>query len=155
MEGRVLVNDLLAQVGSLSGNTFALNEAGVCELLFEELELVISVPQESEEIYLYASIGSIPTKDKEALFIKLLANNFLRQETKGSFFGVDEDSSKIMLICTHGINALDFPTFEQFLQNFIDTSLQWRTRLSSPETQTKNSAEVRSDDLIKNLKYRI
>ncbi len=144
MDSRTAINDLLSQIGTPI--KFSLNEEGFCDLAYEELDLVISVPEGSDLVHLYGFI--LP--EKPELFEKLLKINLLRIDTKGAFFALNEREKYIVLVQTQPVEGLNFSQFETLLQNFIETSLNWQNKLTQ-----KEPIKTKRDEILENLKYKI
>lgn len=151
MDNRTTINDLLAQVGAIAKLLLSLNSDGVCNLSYQELDLAISVPEESDQVQFFAFLLPIPDQGKKELFEKLLQGNLLRQETRGAFFALSQAEEQLVLVATSLIEGLTFEKFERQLVDFIESALYWKSELVKGDKK-----EIKQKDgLLENLKYRI
>lgn len=117
-----------AQAEGLSG--LRLDARGLAGLKVDDaLEVEIEVPGQAPLVYLRAGLAALPHRGREACLARLLARNFLLDESAGAAFGIDPDRDWVTLSLCQPIACLDAMDFANLLRNFIGTALQWQERL--------------------------
>lgn len=104
---------------------FRLNEATAIEI--RDLDPGIS---------LHAKIGPCPEIKKEELFIFLMRGNLLGQGTGGARIGLDADEKSLTL--SIGLPyELDYKSFRESVEEFVNYLTYWRDELEKFEKQEK------------------
>ena len=123
---------MLEEVGARTGvSGLRLDDSGLCGLSYsDDLEVVLECPEGSPVLYLYAPLVSLPDRDAEELFRKILKANFLGLETGGASFAIHDRYNSIMLCHREVIDRMeDNYALEKLLSNFIAMASQWQKKL--------------------------
>lgn len=86
--------------------------------------------------YLSATIGPMPTKDKEEFLLKLMKANFLGQGTGGGVLGLKEDESFLTLSLSLPYE-MDYKTFKENVEEFINYLEYWKNETIRHETEAQ------------------
>ncbi|MEI7783601.1 MAG: type III secretion system chaperone [Betaproteobacteria bacterium] len=126
------VNHWLADFAQAEGMVgLQLDERGLIGLQVDNaLEIEIEVPGEQGLLYLRAALMPVPAQDRESLYARLLACNFLLQDCNGAAFAIDAERALLALSLCQPVSKLDGLDFANLLRNFIDVALRWQAQLT-------------------------
>ena len=128
-----MINPLFHDFGKTLGiDTLTLDENGCCCLLFDDIVVNFEATPESEQLFLYTRLGSIPDKDKEAFFAALLEGNYFYRTTGGATLGVDQKSNSVVMAYQTFYTHLDVRRFSQIVENFVNIASFWLKKLQQP-----------------------
>jgi len=123
-EYRKSVDSFLAEISSAVGKNIRLNDQGICAFTYEQLTIVIEVPESVGSFFIYTSLANMAqAKNGSSLMEKCLRLNYLQQETRGGCLSLDPINNEVMFSYTDRINEINSTDFRNILENFIDTSL--------------------------------
>jgi len=123
-EYRKSVDSFLAEISAAVGKNIRLNDQGICAFTYEQLTIVIEVPESVGSFFIYTSLANmVQAKNAEGLMEKCLRLNYLQQETRGGCLSLDPINNEVMFSYTDRINEINSTDFRNILENFIDTSL--------------------------------
>jgi hypothetical protein len=114
----------LQLAGTRIGSKLFLDKNGLCVLRKEngQREYVVELPKNSEVVYLYSPICTVPYGCSEEFFEKVLELNLCGITYNQATFGLDAKTQNIVLSYTRSMEALDEVAFANILSNFIKTA---------------------------------
>ncbi len=123
--------ELVGEVARAIGlETLVPDEAGVCSLVSEELDLAIRNCPEVGMVLLTAPFAAIEADDPPDVFRKLLAENHLFAGTRGATISVDEEAGTFVLARYFALDTLTGDAFLGRLTGFFETALGLQRRLA-------------------------
>lgn len=124
---------LLSELGQNVGlKELAPDEDHYCCLGFDEKIIVhMQYNVENSLVMLFAQLGSVDADKESNIYPKLLKANLFWQGTAGGTIGVDDESREIILSYQFPLSVLDFPKFQEILENFVNTSELWINTLEA------------------------
>ncbi|MDR0742387.1 MAG: CesT family type III secretion system chaperone [Puniceicoccales bacterium] len=114
----------LQLAGTRIGSKLFLDKNGLCVLRKEngQREYVVELPKNSEVVYLYSPICTVPYGCSEEFFEKVLELNLCGITYNQATFGLDAKTQNIVLSYTRSMEALDEVAFANILSNFMKTA---------------------------------
>ena len=123
-ENRKVIDSFLAEIGASVGKNIRLNDQGISAFTYEDLTIVIEVPETIPSFFVYTKLTSLAqSKDEHALMKKLLQLNYLQQETRGGCISLDPMNDEVMFSYSDRVGEVAATDFRNILENFIDTAL--------------------------------
>lgn len=122
--------EILQAFGRAVGlDDLAFDDGGHCALAIDD-KTVINIEHDAphDRLLLYSLIGT-PEGDLSAAYGEVLRANYLGIETRGPTFGLRPEDGALVLSQFLPLAALDLPTFEAALQNFVGVAEDWTGRL--------------------------
>ncbi len=140
-EFRKSVDSFLAEISAAVGKNIRLNDQGICAFTYEQLTIVIEVPESVGSFFIYTSLLNMnQVKNVTGLMEKSLRLNYLQQETRGGCLSLDPINNEVMFSYTDRIAEINSTDFRNILENFIDTSLNLHTELGKIASGEDESA---------------
>ncbi len=137
-QNRATIDSYLAEIGASVGKNIRLNDQGISAFTYEELTIVIEVPETIPSFFVYTKLGSLgqlSTTDQTVTYMKkLLQLNYLQQETRGGCLSLDPMNDEVMFSYSDRVAEITSTDFRNILENFIDTALTLSKALSSLES---------------------
>jgi hypothetical protein len=153
MDAYDITNDLLKQLSAAAGQSFELDDSGMCVLSYKQQTLVLYARKEAPSLWLYAPVLKL-RPDSAAPYEKLLQLNFVDGDLGGASFAIDAPNDEVVLGIQTPCKDLDYPSFEALVENLILSGIQWSDTLSNDETKPKPKDEG-DDHLLSQLRYKI
>ena len=123
-ENRKIIDSYLAEIGASVGKNIRLNDQGISAFTYEDLTIVIEVPETIPSFFVYTKLTSLgQSKNENALMKKLLQLNYLQQETRGGCISLDPMNDEVMFSYSDRVAEVQATDFRNILENFIDTAL--------------------------------
>lgn len=123
-DNRKVIDSFLAEIGASVGKNIRLNEQGISAFTYEDLTIVIEVPETIPSFFVYTKLTSLAqSKDEHGLMKKLLQLNYLQQETRGGCISLDPMNDEVMFSYSDRVTEVAGTDFRNILENFIDTAL--------------------------------
>jgi len=138
------IPDALNELGSLLNlPELALNDEGVCRLVFDEdLTLDFESMADGRMLHLSTAITTLDTENQnESFFQTLLHANLLGLATGGAHFSVNEASDEVLLERTLKMDQHDATGFCSAVESFVNHLEGWKERLSSLESQPPDASK--------------
>ena len=126
------IADALNELGSRIGlPALAVNDAGLCRVLFDEaLAVDFEVMDEGRTLHLSSAVLPFaPETQGEDFLARLLQASFLGVSTGGAHFSASED--EILFERSLDILCMDFTSFFQSIENFVNHLYGWRDKLAT------------------------
>jgi hypothetical protein len=109
---------------------FTLDDSGRCFLQRDnETGVVVYVPEEGEEVFLYSDLMRIPDNSPSKFYEQLLTLNAQTSRTGGASITFESSSNQLLAIFAQPLKALDSQTFQNILQNLPRTVESLRSQL--------------------------
>lgn len=123
-EYRAAIDRYLEQISRAVGKNIRLNESGICAFAYEQLTIVVEVPEALESFFVYSQMDFDPAKRTEMLQ-KAMELNYLQQETRGGCLSCEKSNggNNLFFSYTDRVEDVDSTDFRNILENFIDTAL--------------------------------
>lgn len=156
MNSRSKVDTWLIAVGESVGKRFKLNDSGIFVAENQEkCEFVIEVPgDDSQILYFYSPIVSVPETNKEKFFEKMLVLNLFGTHTRYCTLSLDSAYNKITLHTVQSIDDLDATSFFNVFNNFIEASNELRREINEfLSTFGENKLSDRTDAPTNNMRF--
>jgi hypothetical protein len=112
---------------------------GHCMLSVDAFDVHIDHVPETDSVFVYSRIGSMPEDPPVELLSRLLQANFFVRETAGCTIGVDSFSDSIALFVRWSIKELEDGGFEERLLDFFEATDLWVRRI---DAWTKSDVQV-------------
>lgn len=110
------------------------NEEGVIALGFTrdsaQYEASIEKTEDDATITLYAKVGALPQKNREACMKAMLEANLFTYDLNGATLGIDKVTDEIYLSRVFSLESTDFDAFYKDFENFIEVEVTWIKRLN-------------------------
>lgn len=133
-----VADQLVAQLGEDLGlRDWRFDADRVCGFeTTDSQSIFLDHPPGSAILFLRAPIGEFAQFQGE-LAVELLAKQHLGIETGGAFFGLAGQPPDLTLELNFRVSleSIDFLTFSNVIQNFVDQALQWRGVLGESSDQ--------------------
>lgn len=144
-DNRKVIDSFLAEIGASVGKNIRLNEQGISAFTYEDLTIVIEVPETIPSFFVYTKLTSLAqSKDEHALMKKLLQLNYLQQETRGGCISLDPMNDEVMFSYSDRVTEVAATDFRNILENFIDTALTLVKAVDSVENSASASSNKAS-----------
>ncbi|MDR2776792.1 MAG: CesT family type III secretion system chaperone [Puniceicoccales bacterium] len=119
-----VLDHYLQLAGTRMGSKLFLDKNGLCVLRQENgrREYVVELPKNSEVVYFYSPICTVPYGCSEEFFEKVLELNFCGITYNQATFGLDAKTQNVVLSYARSMEALDEIAFANILSNFIKTA---------------------------------
>ena len=136
------IDALLERFGNDTGlGRLALDGAGACTFLVDEMKVSFMHVAEGSRLLLFAEVGELPEAGDHGMLLAALRANYLFRGTSGATLAVRPDSPVLFLNQSLGLDGLSYEDFVQALGDFTTTLAEWRRLLadyrpdaSAPET---------------------
>lgn len=146
-EFRKSVDSFLAEISAAVGKNIRLNDQGICAFTYEQLTIVIEVPESVGSFFIYTSLVNMnQVKNSGGLMEKCLRLNYLQQETRGGCLSLDPINNEVMFSYTDRITEINSTDFRNILENFIDTSLSLHTELEKIANESSGDESGQGPD---------
>ena len=141
------IDALLERFGNDTGlGRLALDGAGACTFLVDEMKVSFMHVAEGSRLLLFAEVGELPAAGDSGMLLAALRANYLFRGTSGATLAVRPDSPVLFLNQSLGLDGLSYEDFVQALGDFTTTLAEWRRLLadyrpdaSAPETAVAES----------------
>lgn len=136
---RKKVDNFLSDISESFGTDLHLNRHGMVSFKYEEFTVCLEVPESNGSFFLYTSelVSNLTSESKD----KLLALNYLQQETRGGCLSVQKTpfGSEILFSYMDRVFELSAQDFQNILENFIDTTTKLRKQILPDNDESDNS----------------
>ena len=135
------IHDVLAELGHRMGLNVALDEQGVCRLVFDERFAVdIEASPDNDTVHLYSVLCPVPPENKGPFYERLLAANLFGGDTGGAWFALDGVHGEVVLNRTLKMTDTDYQDFADLLEAFVDHLESWSDKLAGSELNESTDA---------------
>lgn len=124
-EYRAAIDSFLEQISRAVGKNIRLNDHGICAFTYEQLTIVVEVPEALGSFFIYSQMNYDPAK-RLGMLQKAMELNYLQQETMGgclSCENANNGGNNLFFSYTDRVEDVDSTDFRNILENFIDTAL--------------------------------
>ncbi|MDR1232933.1 MAG: CesT family type III secretion system chaperone [Puniceicoccales bacterium] len=144
----------LQLAGTRIGSKLFLDKNGLCVLRKEDgqREYVVELPGNSEVVYLYSPICTVPYGCSEEFFEKVLELNLCGITYNQATFGLDAKTQKIVISYARSMEALDEVAFSNILNNFIKTADRAERDLAKLVRELIERTSLTDDDIDVEMK---
>lgn len=117
---------------------------GVCSLSFDN-EFAVTIEEDAEggRLRFFASLGQVPASPAPDIGVRLLHANLFWRGTAGATFGVDFTTRLIVMAQDVRIDLLDRERFQDFLEDFVNRTEDWRQEIAGWLEETKDEEPSR------------
>ena len=137
-EYRHRVNDWLRAL--YGDNETVLDETGRIYLTHsDDIGLVICVPDEADDVYIYADLMRVPDQPDQEFFEQVLALNGSPQLNFGAHIFLERQSNQLVLLYSSQVGALDIEKFGNILSNIPKAIQSLRLQLIEYAQDIKTS----------------
>ncbi len=122
--------NVLTELGNRLGvGNIELDDNGGCLLAFDD-DLLVDIEKAGDDpgFYLTATVGSVPSTGREAIFNELLEANLQGRGTGRASLALDGDLDEIVLNRYIDRDDIDLETLEQELEAFLKLLETWKQR---------------------------
>ena len=132
---------LLERFGKDTGlGKLALDEAGTCSFLVDEMKVSLMHIAEGGHLLCFAEVGALSAEVDPAFLMAALKANFLFRGTAGATLAVSPDASTLFLNQSLLLASLSYEDFVQVLSDFTDTLAEWKKLLADYYPATSDTA---------------
>ena len=125
------IDKLLERFGNDTGlGRLALDGAGACTFLVDEMKVSFMHVAEGGRLLLFAEVGELPAVGDSGMLLAALRANYLFRGTSGATLAVRPDSPALFLNQSLGLDGLSYGDFVQALGDFTTTLAKWRHLLA-------------------------
>ncbi|MBQ9368257.1 MAG: type III secretion system chaperone [Victivallales bacterium] len=122
---------LLERFGNDTGlGKLALDEAGTCSFLVDEMKVSLMHIPEGGHLLCFAEVGAISAEVGSAFLLAALKANYLFRGTGGATLSVSPDASMLFLNQSLLLESLSYNDFVQVLSDFVATLAEWKKLLA-------------------------
>jgi|GEM_PF-1397982 len=144
-DNRKQIDSFLAEIGASVGKNIRLNDQGISAFTYEDLTIVIEVPETIPSFFVYTKLTSLSqSNDEHALMRKLLQLNYLQQDTRGGCVSLDPMNDEVMFSYSDRVTEVAPTDFRNILENFIDTALSLTKAVQAIESSGSSSSASQS-----------
>jgi hypothetical protein len=129
MKAEQLLNDIARTLGLPE---LALNDEGCARLLFDG-KVAVNFENDAlaEKLHLYADLGELPLRGREALYRALLEANLFGAQTAGATLSLDGPGDMVVLCRTLVAEELSLAAFTEVVEGFVATAEAWQDKLAA------------------------
>lgn len=124
---------IITAFGQIIGlDALALDEGNCCTLQFDQVVVNIEYLPDSEELYFYSRIGTVPAHEPTRLrvFTDLLESDCFFQRTSGGILGVDMGREAIVYTNKVGVDGLSSAhVLGDYVQAFVNLAEEFGQRV--------------------------
>ena len=117
-----------------------LDGTGCCTLAFDEVIVNLELDDEAQELFLYASLGSVPDGAPASFYRELLDGNLFWKDTGGATLSLDREGRRVILLQTLSLDRISEAGFKAAVERFVNVAEGWSRRLE--ESLTRGSQEA-------------
>ena len=129
---RQVIDSYLSEISAAIGKQIRLNDQGICAFTYEQLTIVIEVPETVASFFVYTTLASAAQTDNPLpLFKKAMQMNYLQQETRGGCLALDPINDEVVFSYTDRCEEVNATDFRNILENFIDTALKLHEEMNN------------------------
>jgi hypothetical protein len=138
---RRTANGLLHVLGQEVGiPRLGLDKTGCCALAFDEVVVNFELDEEAHQLFLYASLGSVPEEVPAAFYRELLDGNLFWKDTGGATLGLDREGQRVILHQTVAVGRISDTDFKALVERFVNVAEAWSRRLEEALARPAASA---------------
>ena len=137
------IDALLERFGNDTGlGRLALDGAGACTFLVDEMKVSFMYVAEGGRLLLFAEVGELPAAGNPGMLLAALRANYLFRGTSGATLAVRPDSPVLFLNQSLGLDGLSYEDFVHALGDFTATLAEWRRLLADyrPDASASENA---------------
>ena len=132
---------LLERFGKDTGlGKLALDEAGTCSFLVDEMKVSLMHIAEGGHLLCFAEVGALSAEVGPAFLLAALKANYLFRGTGGATLAVSPDASTLFLNQSLLLESLAYNDFVQALSDFVATLAEWKKLLADYYPATSDAA---------------
>lgn len=127
-------DDVIQTIATAMGvPDLALDEHGCASLRIDEaIDLHFEASSSSHLLHVFCILGSVPARDRESCFERLLRANLFGADTGGATLAIDAEFNEIVLCTDIGNHGWTSELIMSRLGRFIDAAISWRERIVLP-----------------------
>ena len=128
-------NELIKELGARVGISLALNENGLCSVIFE---------LSGNDLYLIAELGFVQAGADKDFYVQLLESNYLGTKTAGAVISLDPDRENTIMLHKKLATPMEYADFENAVEFFVKAVRYWKEFIALPRVH-KNEASMNMD----------
>lgn len=132
-------NELIKELGARVGISLALNENGLCSVIFDND--TVDFELSGNDLYLIAELGFVQAGADKDFYKQLLEANFLGTKTAGAVISLDPDRENTVMLHKKLATPMEYADFEHAVEFFVKAVRYWKEYIALPRTQ-KNEAPL-------------
>lgn len=122
-----------------------LDEQGCARLRVDDtIDVNFEASANSHLLHVYATLGPLPSKDRESCFERLLSANLFGADTGGATLAIDAEFNEVVLCTDIGNHGWTGELIMSRLGRFIDAAITWRDRIGLPPGDAADPASAPS-----------
>ena len=126
----------------------AFDEAGVCKLSFDDIQLTIETEPSGESLLIYSDLGPMNTGAQTDMAERLLEANLFGQGTGGATLSLERQTGHVVLCQSIRAAAVSDPQFRQMVEVFVAAAEKWIAVLRGDAPQNSNPISPNADWLV-------
>lgn len=135
----MIAGELIKELGAKLGVSIALNENGVCGVIFDND--TVDFELSGNDLYLIAELGFAQAGADKDFYVQLLEANYLGTKTAGAAISLDPDRENTVMLHKKLAMPMEYVDFEKDVEFFIKAVRYWKEYIALPRTQ-KNEAPL-------------
>jgi hypothetical protein len=129
MDAHQLLNHLGVAMGLPA---LAFDEQGCARLMFDgKLEVNLEHDSDTGLLQVYAVLGPVPARGREALYRSLLEANLFGGQTFGATLAIDGSQQEIVLCRSVAPEEISSPGFAALIEQFVAATESWQQRIGA------------------------
>lgn len=129
----MIAGELVKELGAKLGVSIALNENGVCGVIFDND--TVDFELSGNDLYLIAELGFVQAGADKDFYVQLLEANYLGAKTAGAAISLDPDKEHTVMLHKKLVTPMEYADFEKELEFFIKAVRYWKEYIALPQTQ--------------------
>ena len=125
-----------------------LDEAGCCALAFDEVVVNLEADPDGRQLFLYASVGPVPSSDSSELYKQLLDGNLFWKDTGGATLGLDREGARVVLLQSLPAERISDPEFAAAVEQFVNAAEAWTRRIAEAAAEPPPAGDAEAPFVI-------
>lgn len=138
----IIAGELVKELGAKLGVSIALNENGVCSVIFDKD--TVDFELSGNDLYLIAEMGFVQAGADKDFYVQLLEANYLGTKTAGAAISLDPDRENTVMLHKKLAMPMEYADFEKNVEFFVKALRYWKKFIALPRAH-KNEAPVNMD----------
>lgn len=120
-----LFSNLMRDFGQIIGlEGLVPNDDNECVLEIDNFIVTLS-GQGDDFLLIYSTVGTLPEKNREDLYARLLSGNYFFAETGGATLAVNPDGGDIQFLYGVNVKGMDAGALSRIMENYLDRLEHW------------------------------
>lgn len=133
----MIAGELIKELGAKLGVSIALNENGVCRVIFDND--TVDFELSGNDLYLIAELGFVLAGADKDFYVQLLEANYLGTKTAGAAISLDPDKENTVMLHKKLATPMEYADFEKELEFFVKAVRYWKKFIALPHADKKDT----------------